>query len=48
MDSYVKPQECRIIVSVVFLSGLLPTFFSNEYYLSQAGKYGFPFIVCIE
>lgn len=35
-------------MSVVGLSGLLPTFISNEHYLAQAGKYGFPFIVCIQ
>lgn len=45
---YVKPPENQPIVSVVGLSGLLPTFVSNEHYLARAGKYGFPFIVCIQ
>lgn len=45
---YIKPPKNQPIMSVVGLSGLLPTFISNEHYLARAGKYGFPFIVCIQ
>lgn len=34
---YIKPPENQPIVSVVGLSGLLPTFISNEHYLARAG-----------
>lgn len=44
----IKPLENQPIVSAVALPGLLPTFILNEHYLARAGKYGFPFIVCIQ